>query len=89
MKFLRKVFGLDFPDPEAGQVWRSGFSGRLMKVDDVHVTDCGTPIIYVAHEHADALDGWLIAMHYCVGLDEWRRRLREERRVLQPAWPRK
>lgn len=90
MKFLRRLFGLDFPEPKVGQVWRSRHSGRRMLVMDVHTMDTGTPVVSVKTEDI------AIGQTYAHGLDQWRRRLREEARELiegvpmEPSrpWPR-
>lgn len=90
MTFLRRLFGLDFPDPKVGQVWRSRHSGRCMRVTDVHTMDTGPIVVSVITEDI------AIGQTYAHGLDQWRWRLREEARELiegvpmEPSrpWPR-
>jgi hypothetical protein len=51
MQWLRRFFRRDdVPAPAAGQHWRSGHSGRLMRVDRVRRTDWGGLIVSVAYE---------------------------------------
>lgn len=96
MRFLRRLFGLDFPDPEAGQVWRSRHSGRAIRVDQVRRSDCGKLWhIYLQHE-TDNGQFTPLPLSYCMFPSQWRRMLRDEGRQLmgggriEPSepWPR-
>lgn len=86
MKWLQRLRGLDFPDPVVGQVWRSEWNGELMRVTraDIHCT--GTlfvaAAVWLPNGIGDRGPCWCIPDGYCVGLAVWRRRLREEKRVL-------
>lgn len=86
MKWLRKLLGTDFPDPVVGQVWRSRHSGQLMRVTGVRFSNGGT--IFVDAEHQYAPDAWTVPHYYAIGIDDWRRSLREEARelVAGPGW---
>lgn len=37
----RRFTNQDYPYPEAGQLWVSGYNGQLLKVGEVEVHDCG------------------------------------------------
>ena len=96
MRFLRRLFGLDFPDPEAGQVWRSRHSGRAFRVDQVRTSDCGQLWhIGLQHETGNGEFNWM-PLSYCMFPSQWRRMLRDEGRQLmgggmvEPSepWPR-
>jgi hypothetical protein len=95
MMLLRRLFGLDFPDPATGQVWRSRHSGRAIRVQSVRRSDCGE-LWHVALQHDDGKGDFIpIAMDYCMYPAQWRRMLRDEGRVLgtgaiEPSrpWPR-
>jgi hypothetical protein len=86
MKWLRRLMGLDFPDPVAGQLWRCGWNGEVMRVQEVHIHTSGTPFVFVETWHPDRWcglpPGWGIGCNYAIGLDMWRRKLKEERRKL-------
>lgn len=97
MKFFRKLFGLDFPDPEVGQVWRSGHSGLRIRITEASIHDTGTLFVYAQHEMTEPWLSFLpkrkdefnaIGQLYAIGAGHWRRRLREERRALVagPGW---
>lgn len=89
MRWLRRLVGLDFPDPQVGQVWRSQNSGRALVVDSVEPDDCGNGWHVGLQYEARAMrspDGYapqpIPQEWYCTpGI--WRRMLREERRVLE------
>jgi hypothetical protein len=85
MKFFRKLLGLDFPDPEVGQRWRSQNSGRSIRVEQVDVTDDGFVIVVVAHEQRDG--DFSLGTYYAFSIWQWRVNLRQERRVLVRQWP--
>jgi hypothetical protein len=90
MKFLRKLFGLDFPDPQVGQVWRSRHSGRAFRVDRVQLSDDGT-VWHVDKRHEVNGGFNTIGMSYSYYRyypNQWRRMLREEGRTLVagPGW---
>jgi len=95
VKLLRRLFGLDFPDPEAGQVWRSRHSGRAFQVESVRLSDCGE-LWHINLQHADEAGAFIpVGMSYCMFPSQWRRMLRQEGRVLgtgaiEPSmpWPR-
>lgn len=96
MKFLRRLFGLDFPDPVVGQIWRSRHSGRAVRVKDVKLSDCGR-FWHMSLSH-EGDDGQFnpIGLSYCMRPSQWRRMLRDEARQLmggaaiEPSkpWPR-
>lgn len=87
MRWLRKLFGIDYPDPVEGQIWRCARNNEFMRVSSVRMHTSG--LIFVNTEDwIDADDAffmlrnsWGIASWYAVGLDRWRIRLRQERRV--------
>jgi hypothetical protein len=85
VKWLRKLMGTDFPDPVVGQVWRCARNNEFMRVSNVHVHTSGTVFIS-CHTwntgHSWGPEGWGMGDNYAMGLGEWRRRLREERRML-------
>lgn len=81
MKILRKLFGLDFPPPAVGQVWRSRHSGSSMRVTGVDTMDTGTLVVSVK------TDDIAIGQAYAYGLDQWRYRLRNESRELIEGVP--
>jgi len=96
MKLLRRILGLDFPDPVVGQIWRSGYNGELMLVSAVDISAEGLrtinckrqlePYITRVAPNCTRLEStWGMACVYAYGLDQWRRRLRSERRVLVDA----
>lgn len=89
MKFLRKLLGLDFPDPQVGQVWRSRHSGRAFRVTDVEPSDCGR-MWHIDLQH-EQKDGTYIPIgeSYFMFRSQWRRWLRDEGRTLQVQWPRR
>lgn len=89
MKWLRKIMGTDFPDPQVGQVWRSRNSGRSIRVAEVEIMDDGTVRVCVQYE----LHGVFAALSpgrrwsgipddYAYGLNAWRCQLRDSRREL-------
>ena len=82
MKWLRRLLGTDFPDPQVGQVWRSRHSGRRIRVCEACVLDTGALMVSVQHENANWHSGWGIGTYYCFGLGVWRRNLRDEAREL-------
>lgn len=84
MSFLRRLFGLDFPDPAAGQVWRSRHSGRAIRVTSVLKSDCGS-MWHIALQHEDGRGFIPIGTDYHMFPYQWRRMLREEARTLEPA----
>jgi hypothetical protein len=96
MTFLRRLFGLDFPDPQDGQVWRSRHSGLAFRVQNVKRSDCGTMWhLSLHHEiHSGNFNG--IGMEYVMYPAQWRRMLRDEGRqlmgggLIEPSepWPR-
>jgi hypothetical protein len=79
MKWLDKILGLDFPPPEVGQVWRSGHSKRRMRVSRVLVTDSGDLLIHTEPELGGG--GWGMGGLYAMGLSDWKRSLKRERRT--------
>ena len=83
MKWLRRILGTDFPDPQAGQVWRSKHSGRAFLVVSAERSDCGR--MWHVSEQVEAREGefTMIPMSRCMFPFQWRRMLREEGRVLQ------
>lgn len=81
MSFLRRLFGLDFPDPAVGQVWRSRHSGRAVRVTEVRRSDCGR-MWHIALQHQDGSGFIAIPLSYCMFPKQWRRMLREEGRQL-------
>lgn len=82
MTWLRKLFGLDFPDPAPGQLWRSRHNGRHFLVCDVRKSDDGR--MFRISTHTEGPGGKLIgvAMIYTMYPDQWRRLLREDGREL-------
>lgn len=94
MTILQRLFGLYFPDPEVGQVWRSRHSGRAIRVAEVRRSDCGR-MWHIALHHEDAGGFIAIPMSYCMFPSQWRRMLRDEGRQLMGGgieppkpWPR-
>jgi hypothetical protein len=96
VKFLRRLFGLDFPDPEAGQVWRSRHSGRAIRISEVHLSDCGK-LWHISVEHETSIGKFnAVPMSYCMFPGQWRWKLRDEGRrlmgggTIEPSqpWPR-
>ena len=88
MKWLRKLFGYNFPDPEVGQVWQSGYNGSLMRVTEVHIGDSGGISVTVecwGKRYSDGKWDWGIGSPYCHGLNQWRIRLHDEKRRLVPS----
>jgi hypothetical protein len=81
MTLFQRLFGLEFPDPAIGQIWRSRHSGRCIRVSEARVHDTGTIFVTVQHDHGPG-GAWGIGMQYAVGLNQWRARLREEARSL-------
>jgi hypothetical protein len=85
MKWVRKLFGLDFPDPAVGQVWRSRHSGRAFRVTSVGRSDSG--YLWEVGVHVElgpnALNPVGMTRYYCPRA--WRAMLREECRVLTSA----
>jgi len=79
-RFVRRLCGLDFPDPVVGQRWLSAHSCKAIEVVQVRVTDAGSVWVEVI----PALHGSPRPMPstFCTDLHQWRLRLREERRVL-------
>lgn len=87
MNVLRKLFGLDFPDPQVGQVWRSRHSGRAIRVADVRRSDSGNYWhLNLQHEGSDG-EFIGIPMSYCMRPSQWRRKLRDEARDLIEGGP--
>lgn len=82
MTWIRKLFGLDFPEPAVGQVWRSRYSGRAIRVDGVRRSDCGA--MWFCDIATEERDGWSIPMFACMYPSQWRRMLRREGRALEP-----
>jgi hypothetical protein len=84
MKWIRKLFGTDFPDPQVGQVWRCTRNGEFMRVADVHTHTSGTVFVTCTYWTTRTWGGlepdWGIGDSYAVGLSNWRARLREESR---------
>jgi len=73
---LRKI-----PDPKPGDIWRSQYSGRAIRIERVRLTDCGTLSWDFAFETAKG-------EYNCIpmsGYDRrnWRFMVREEKRVLE------
>lgn len=81
MKFLRRLLGLDFPDPAVGQVWRTRHSGRAVRVAGVQLSDCGRHW-HIDLEHESDSGFIAIPMAYCMFPAQWRRMLREDGREL-------
>jgi hypothetical protein len=99
VKLFRKLFGLDFPDPQVGQIWRSQHSGRAFVIKDVHLTDTGRYWEIDWHpEVTETLSRFInggkdgpcpppLCDTWYMRPGHWRRMLREERRVLAGVWP--
>ncbi|MES2634039.1 MAG: hypothetical protein V4669_13780 [Pseudomonadota bacterium] len=81
MKWLRKLLGTDFPDPEAGQWWLSLNSLRSIRVVEVRCSDDGVGwFIDLQHQDNDGFNP--VAMTYYMSPGQWRRKLRDEGRIL-------
>jgi hypothetical protein len=82
MTWLRRIFGTNFPDPAAGQIWRSRHSGRAFRVQAVTRSDCGR-LWHLDLQH-ETIDGVInpLAMRYYMPPWQWRAMLREEGRAL-------
>lgn len=87
MKWFRKLVGLDFPDPEAGQVWRSGHSGRAFRVKSVELSDCGS--LWLLSLQSEVREGEFLPLANQLFMDscQWREMLKDECRVLERQWP--
>lgn len=75
------------PDPEVGQIWRCAFNGERMRVSDVHVHTSGSVFVtctdWIPERHwCGQGPSWGLGEHYSIGLAQWRRHLRSERRDL-------
>jgi hypothetical protein len=57
-------------------------SGRAVRVTDVRRSDCGK-LWHVSMQHEDSRGFIAIPMAYCFYPSQWRRKLSEERRVLE------
>jgi hypothetical protein len=79
--FLRRLFGLDFPDPAVGQVWRSRHSGRAVRVAAVALSDDGR-LWHIDLQHEDEQGFIPIPNSYYMHPPQWRRMLRDEGRAL-------
>jgi len=78
-RFIRRIFGLDYPDPVLGQRWLSAHSCKVFEVVGVDVTDGGCVwVTVVAVQHGRPA----MPSTYAYSLAEWRFRLRAEKRVL-------
>ncbi|MDP9902630.1 hypothetical protein [Variovorax ginsengisoli] len=79
-RFVRRIFGLDFRDPVVGQRWLSTHSCRTIEIVGVRITDGGLTWVHFV----SLSNGTRSPMPdtYSTNLDEWRHRLRMERRVL-------
>lgn len=77
---IRRIFGLDFPAPVVGQLWRSDFSGNTIEVTRAEVLDDG--VVFVEAREYRASGRPAMADFFCCGLGGWRHRLRAEHRVL-------
>lgn len=87
MKWIRRLLGTDYPDPVVGQVWRSGNNGEEMRVHDVSVDTYGGLTVTVTHwipsgSWTGLGPSWGMGATYAHGLRQWRRHLRDEKRVL-------
>lgn len=84
-RFFRALLGLDFPDPDMGQIWRSEHSGQRFRVAQVSSSEWrGTTTVRISLEF-DAEGGALwspVLCTYATTLAQWRANLRMERRVL-------
>ena len=90
MKLLRRIVGLDFPDPEVGQIWRCGHNGELMRVEEVRVTRRGSVHVSCsdwlpAGDRRGRGPGWGMPYTYAWSLSGWRTELYSERRLLLQA----
>lgn len=79
----RHLVGLNFPDPQKGQLWRSANSGKSFEVWDVEVMDWGTVHVHVREAGPHRVPA--MPDLYAWTLPQWRRQLREERRELLSA----
>lgn len=62
--------------PQTGQVWRSEYSGNIIEVTQVQITDTGSTHTWITRE------GCIESERYAYSLLDWERRLREEGRTL-------
>lgn len=82
VKFFRRLFGLDFPDPATGQVWRSQHSGRAIRVAKIRTSDCGKLWHIDLQHETDCGEFNPLPLSYCMFPAQWRRKLRIEGRKL-------
>jgi hypothetical protein len=86
MRILQAIKEALLPTPQLppvkGQVWKSGHSGRFIKITSVEITDAGSVLVYAAQHNPAVPDRDGIATMYAVGLAQWEQKLRTEARVL-------
>lgn len=72
------------PDPAAGQVWRCPVNGEVGRVHHVTVDRTGFVSVHMQWWRQTHQIGpsWGLADIYAVGIDNWRRRIRQERMVM-------
>lgn len=72
------------PAPEAGQVWVSEYSGSVMRVERVEISDTGELQVDVERQYEDNRPRrglrWGMPARYASSLSAWRARIRAERR---------
>lgn len=72
---LRKI-----PDPKPGDIWRSQYSGRAIRIEKVRLTDSGVLTWDYAFESAPGEFNCIPMTRY--GRRDWRLMVRDEKRVL-------
>lgn len=70
----------DIAPPEVGQRWRCGYNGSGFLVVEIRIGDTGWMFITVRGERGDGR--YSLPREYALGLANWRRHMRKERRTL-------